>query len=204
MTVEALLLAATTLIALVAVVAAVVAVRAIRRLERQVSQSVVEVRAPAGGTSRLRGSLETTSTGDFEGSFAATGGTSRPRSGWGTTTEIGTSTADVSSELAPRVVQGRVVVPPSQAQVVRTALGRPGARLNIFVHGLARALRSENRDRIVALMRREFRHRRRERLRAGRRAVRMSRPTSAPSTDRLHAEFAEPKPLSLTDRMVSS
>lgn len=106
-------------------------------------------------------------------------------------------------ELAPRVLQGRVIVPPTQSQVVRTALGRPGVRLSVFAHGLARALRAENRDRIVALMRREYRHRRRERLRAGRQAVRMARPTSAPSTDRLHEHLLEPKPLTLTDRMLN-
>ena len=180
MTVEALLFAATTLIALVAVAVAVIAVRAVRRLERQVSQSVVEV--PAEPASKPP--VEVVSR------VAVPAPTS--------------TTENRATELAPRVVQGRVVVPPSQAQVVRTALGRPGVRLNVFVHGLARALRPENRDRIVALMRREYRHRRRERLRAGRQAVRMSRPPSAPSTERLHAEFAEPKPLSLTDRMVRS
>lgn len=113
-----------------------------------------------------------------------------------------------SVELAPKVVHGRVVVPPTQAQVIRTALGRPGVRLNIFVHGLARALRPENRDRIVALMRREYRHRRRERLRAGRQAIRGTRPTSAPSTERLGvppaATLDSRSGGSLTDRMVSS
>ena len=107
-------------------------------------------------------------------------------------------------ELAPRVLHGRVIVPPTQSQVVRTALGRPGVRLSIVAHGLARALRAENRDRIVALMRREYRHRRSERLRSGRQAIRMARPTSAPSTDRLHDHLREPKPLSLTDRMIRS
>ena len=107
-------------------------------------------------------------------------------------------------ELAPQVVHGRVVVPPTQAQVVRTALGRPGVRLSVFAHGLARALRPENRDRIVALMRREYRHRRRERLSAGRQAIRAARPASAPSTERLHARLAEPNPPSLTDRMIGS
>ena len=177
MTVEALLLAATTLIALVAVVVAVVAVRAVRELKYSLDS------VPEGRTT-----LHSSPPG-------------------GTNAEIFVPAArevEPAAELAPRVVQGRVVVPPSQAQVVRTALGRPGARLNIFVHGLARALRAENRDRIVALMRREYRHRRTERLRAGRRAVRMSRPTSAPSTERLHAEFAEPKQLRLTDRMSGS
>jgi hypothetical protein len=114
------------------------------------------------------------------------------------------SIAQEPLELAPRVVEGRVIVPPTQAQVVRTALGRPGVRLSVFAHGLARALRAENRDRIVSLMRREYRHRRHERLRAGRLAIRTARPASAPSTERLHAEFAEPRPLSLSERMIGS
>lgn len=80
-------------------------------------------------------------------------------------------------ELSPRVVEGRLVVPPSQQQVVSTALGRPGVRLSILAHGVAHALRAESRDRIAAMMRREYRRRRRERLQAGRRAVRAGRPT---------------------------
>jgi len=189
MTVETLLLATTTLTALVAVVVAVVAVRAVRRLERQASESVVEVATNRGGTSRGEAVGDSKPPVDVVSRVAVPAPTS--------TAELG------PAELAPRVVQGRVVVPPTQAQVLRTALGRPGVRLSILAHGLARALRPENRDRIVSLMRREFRHRRRERLSAGRQAVRMARPTSAPSTERLHAEFAEPRPLSLTDRMIS-
>ncbi len=80
-------------------------------------------------------------------------------------------------ELEPRLVEGRLVVPPSQQQVVNTALGRPGVRLSVFAHGLAHALRAESRDRITAMMRREYRRRRRERLQAGRRAVRAGHPT---------------------------
>jgi hypothetical protein len=82
-----------------------------------------------------------------------------------------------SQELEPRLVEGRLIVPPSQQQVVNTALGRPGVRLSILAHGLAHALRAESRDRITAMMRREYRRRRRERLQAGRRAVRAGRPT---------------------------
>ena len=179
MTVETLLLAVTTLIALVAVTAAVVALRAVRELK---SLHLSAVEGPS--------SLQSSAAGR-------------------TNSEMIVAPAMPSAEifvreLAPRVVQGRVVVPPTQAQVVRTALGRPGVRLSVFAHGLARALRSENRDRIVALMRREYRHRRRERLSAGRQAIRAARPASAPSTDRLHARLAEPNPLSLTDRMVGS
>ncbi|KRC63930.1 hypothetical protein ASE12_03610 [Aeromicrobium sp. Root236] len=83
----------------------------------------------------------------------------------------------IHSELEPRVVEGHLIVPPSQQQVVNTALGRPGVRLSILAHGLAHALRPESRDRITSLMRREYRRRRRERLQAGRRAVRAGRPT---------------------------
>ncbi|KQV76706.1 hypothetical protein ASC61_17805 [Aeromicrobium sp. Root344] len=83
----------------------------------------------------------------------------------------------VHQELEPRVVEGHLIVPPSQQQVVNTALGRPGVRLSILAHGLAHALRPESRDRITAMMRREYRRRRRERLQAGRRAVRAGRPT---------------------------
>jgi hypothetical protein len=83
----------------------------------------------------------------------------------------------VHSELEPRLAEGRLIVPPSQQQVVNTALGRPGVRLSIFAHGLSHALRAESRDRITAMMRREYRRRRRERLQAGRRAIRAGRPT---------------------------
>lgn len=79
--------------------------------------------------------------------------------------------------LEPRVVEGRLVVPPSEQQVVQAALGRPGVRLSVLAHGAAHALRAESRDRISALMRREYRRRRRERLQAGRRAVRDAQPT---------------------------
>ena len=174
MTVEVLLLAATTLIALVAVLVAARAVRAVRRLSAELASAPP---SPVEG--------------------AALAVLPDP-------VDPGAVTIDQPAELAPRAVQGRVIVPPTQSQVVRTALGRPGVRISVFAHGLARALRPENRDRIVALMRREYRHRRRERLRAGRQAIRMHRPTSAPSTDRLHEHLLEPKPVSLTDRMISS
>jgi hypothetical protein len=77
-------------------------------------------------------------------------------------------------ELQPRVVEGRVIVPPTQEQVLATVLSRPGVRVNVVLYGLAHALRADNRDRILALMRREYRQRRRERLRAGRAAARVT------------------------------
>jgi hypothetical protein len=179
MTVEAWLLAATTVIAAVAVFVAGFAIRSVRQLSKQLEDAVVQVGAQ-GAT------LETAAARDFEGDFVAA------------------PTTDLRPiELAPRVVAGRVIVPPTQAQVVRTALGRPGVRLSVLIHGLAHALRAENRDRIVALMRREFRHRRRERLRAGRDAIRVAKPSHAPTTERLHAELLEPRPAGLAERMVN-
>ena len=80
--------------------------------------------------------------------------------------------------LAPRQVDGRVIVPPTGPQVVGAALSRPHIRLAILIHGLTYALRPESRDRISAMMRREYRRRRRERLAAGRRAVRTARPAT--------------------------
>lgn len=83
----------------------------------------------------------------------------------------------VHEALEPHITEGRLIVPPSEQQVVNAVLGRPGVRLSILAHGLAHALRPESRDRITGMMRREYRRRRRERLQAGRRAVRAGRPT---------------------------
>lgn len=175
MTVEAGLLAATTLIAVIAVVVAAFAVRSVRDLKRTLD---------ATGTVERKNLPDAQQSAVPADSFVPAEAPERPL------------------ELAPRVVQGRVIVPPTQAQVVRTALGRPGVRLSVLIHGLAHALRAENRDRIVALMRREYRHRRRERLRAGREAVRAAKPSHAPTTERLHAELLEPRPATLAERMI--
>jgi len=183
MTVETLLLAATTLIALVAVGAAVLALRAVRELKSLHSSAVEE---PS--------SLQSSETGRTNAEIIVSPAM--------TNAEI--FVPDRPAELAPRVVHGRVIVPPTQAQVLRTALGRPGVRLSVFAHGLAHALRAENRDRIIALMRREFVHRRKQRLRAGKQAIRTFHPTASPSSDRLHEHLLEPRPMTLTDRMIGS
>lgn len=147
MSVEAWILVATAVLAVVAICAAIIAVRAVRKVSAVAARPV---EAPANP--------------DVHAPSA----------------DVVVHEAVVTSlpaELEPRVVEGRLVVPPSQQQVVQAALGRPGVRLSIFVHGVTYALRAESRDRITALMRREFRRRRRERLQAGRRAVRSTRPT---------------------------
>jgi hypothetical protein len=88
----------------------------------------------------------------------------------------------IPATLTPRVVQGRLVVPPTQQQVLATALGRPGVRLSVFVHGISHALRPESRDHILGMMRREYRRRRRDRLQAGRRAARTANPSRPADT----------------------
>ena len=180
MTVEAWLLAATSAIAVVAVFVAGFAVRAVRRLSDQIEHSV--------------GKDASKSPSEPLAEVASTVAQVPPTS----------LLAVRPVELAPRVVEGRVIVPPTQAQVIRTALGRPGVRLSVLIHGLAHALRPENRDRIVALMRREYRHRRRERLRAGRDAIRAAKPSHAPTTERLHADLLQPTTPGPAERMLNS
>jgi hypothetical protein len=157
MSAEVLMLIATAVLAVVAISAAVVAVRAVRRLS-QAQQPAAVTPEPIRPSEEiaLRAVDDADELRDVE-------------------------LRDVEPrDVEPRVVEGRLIVPPSQQQLVQSVLGRPGVRLTVFVHGAAYALRAESRDRIVALMRREYRRRRRERLRAGRRAVRTERP-SAPS-----------------------
>jgi hypothetical protein len=150
MSAEVWILVATAVLAVVAICAAVVAVRAVRRVSAVAAQ-------PA--------------------QVPATHPTSAPAPSADVVVREAAVVTTLPDELEPRVVEGRLVVPPTQHQVVQAALGRPGVRLSIVLHGVSHALRAESRDRIAALMRREFRRRRRERLQAGRRAVRSTRPT---------------------------
>ncbi|MCW2769095.1 MAG: hypothetical protein JWR27_528 [Aeromicrobium sp.] len=150
MSTEVWILVATAVLAVVAIGAAVIAVRAARRLAATLSTSSpapIEVSREVAPVRRPTGEVT-----------------------------IHTPT-QLPPELEPRLVEGRLIVPPTQHQVVQTALGRPGVRLSVLAHGLAHALRPESRDRISALMRREYRRRRRERAHAGRRAVRAAQPT---------------------------
>ena len=153
---DVVMLSVTAMLAVVALAAAVVAVRAARRgASAEVPRAVPPV--PSAAPQRL------------------------PR----TTALVPLDTEEHSVRvLAPRQVQGRVIVPPTGQQVVAAALSRPHIRLAILLHGFTYALRPESRDRITAMMRREYRRRRRERLAAGRRAVR----TARPSTDDWTAE----------------
>lgn len=140
---EVLLLVATAVLAVVAVTAAVIAVRATRGLDR--------ARAATDRPAR-----EDT-----------------PPVGGPGTDLVRLDPADTPvQQPVVRIVEGRVVASPTQEQVVATALGRPAARASIYAAGLAHALRPESRDRIQAIVRREFRRRRRLRQRVARRAAR--------------------------------
>ncbi len=66
----------------------------------------------------------------------------------------------------------QLVLVPTTGHVVEATLGAPLVRAVVLGHGLQRALRPESRDRVRALMRREFSRRRKVRQRAGRRAAR--------------------------------
>lgn len=148
MSAELWILTATAVLAVVAISAALIAVRAARQLARTVQERPV----PSNALARI----------DREQGPAP----------------VVLVPERLDAQLEPRIVEGRLIVPPTQQQVVRTALGRPGVRLSVFAHGFAYALRAESRDRITALMRREYRRRRRERLQAGRKAVRAAQPTA--------------------------
>ncbi len=173
MSADVVLLVATAVLAVVALVAAVVAVVAVRRLARMQGTGPVpaavprETGAPAAASPAPEPPVTT----------ATTAPSSSP--------ELEGRQVDVTAtpqRVVGRVVEGRVVVEPTAAQVVATAMSRPQVRLSVWAHGLAHALRPESRDRIGALVRREYRGRRRARLAAGRRAVRAAHPT--PPADR--------------------
>lgn len=95
--------------------------------------------------------------------------------------------APVAAEGVAKIVDGRVIVAPTSRQVVDATLGRPLVRVSVISHGLAHALRPESRDRIIALMRREFQSRRRQRKRAAKQAARLEHPTPPRSIDQSSA-----------------
>ncbi len=161
MSVDVVVLASTAVLATVALVAAVVATRASRRILRAQGEA-------AAATARPR--TQPTVQDDVDEHLVPA-----PRP-----VAAVTAVPDRPEELAPRVVEGRVVVPPSRSEVVGAAMSRPQVRFAVLVHGLATALRPESRDRIAALVRREYRERRRHRLRAGRRASRAAHLTPTP------------------------
>lgn len=157
---DVLILSATAVLAVVALVAAVVTVRAARVVTRAATEQ------PASETEQAEshGAVDSATDDDVL---------------------LPVPYEAPTGPLAPsqaRVVEGRVVILPTEQQVVATALNRPATRLTVVVHGIAHALRPESRDRIAALMRRELNRRRRERSRAARRAAHTHVPSPAQDT----------------------
>jgi hypothetical protein len=166
MSAEVMILVTTAVLAVVAIGAAVVAVRAVRQLSRSAA-------VPAAASESVPVPVDRPTPVATHAGVVVRGTD---------VTDVDAAPTAVPRELEHRVVEGRLVVPPTQHQVVQAAMGRPGVRLSILAHGVAHALRAESRDRIAALMRREFRRRRRERLQAGRRAVRAAKPSPSDRT----------------------
>ncbi|RLV55407.1 hypothetical protein D9V41_11670 [Aeromicrobium phragmitis] len=147
--VDVVVLGVAAVLAVVALVAALVALRAVR-----------EVKALRASTAPVRASGE-------------------PEQHGGQDLEVRPAEASlVAPASAPeaRIIEGRVIVPPTQEQLVAAQMTRPSVRIAIVVAGVMHALRPESRDRIGGLMRREYRQRRRARQRAARRAARVAPP----------------------------
>lgn len=154
---EQFLLVMTAVLAVVALLAAFIAVRAARRAGSAEGAPVEE-------------RLETTSASlDFEAPLVPLAPIIGP------------------PEQVVAIVEGRVIVAPNSRQIVDATMNRPLVRASVLSHGLAHALRPESRDKIMALMRREFRSRRRQRKRAARQAARIEHPTSSRSIDQSSA-----------------
>ncbi|SKB09966.1 hypothetical protein [Aeromicrobium choanae] len=151
MSVQLAMLVATAVLAVVAVVAAVVTVRSVREL-RRIGDRVARDEGAA-----YRDHLEDSHDLDAP-----------PRS----SAALDHRVEPVPTAEVVRVVEGRVIVQPTHDQVVAATMTRPSVRLNILLGGVAHALRPESRDRILGLMRREYRARRRARQRAARAAAR--------------------------------
>lgn len=167
MSVQLAMLIATAVLAVVAVAAAVVAVRALRHA-KQLGDRVARDEVAA-----YRDHLEDSRDLDTP-----------PRAG-GAPTARASQALDQRDDLeVVRVVEGRVIVQPTHDQVVAASMTRPAVRLNIVAAGVAHALRPESRDRILGLMRREYRARKRARQRAARAAARATNGPPSPAGGR--------------------
>ncbi len=148
MPVQLVMLIATAVLAVVAVVAAVIALRALREVRRLRTEDPID---STGSTTALARRDEA----------------AEPEPA----TVVDRVTDPEPAEVV-EIVDGRVIVQPTREQVVAATMTRASVRLSILAAGLAHALRPESRDRITALMRREYRARRRARQRAARTAAR--------------------------------
>jgi len=88
------------------------------------------------------------------------------------TAELEPITVQTVEPRPVQVIESRVVATLTRQDLLEARLSRPMARLAVYAHGVAHALRPESRDRITALVRREYRRRRALRLKIARRALR--------------------------------
>lgn len=150
---EQLLLVMTAVLAVVALLAAFIAVRAARRAGNAPESSLLPQSAQA--------TVHASPTEILRASSASV--------------HSATSSAATEGPLVT-IIEGRVIVAPTSRQIVDATMSRPLVRVSVISHGLAHALRPESRDRIMALMRREFQSRRRQRKRAAKQAARIEHP----------------------------
>jgi hypothetical protein len=104
MSAEVWMLVATAVLAVVAIGAALIAVRAVRQVSRTPAAEAVEPAPPEPVHRPIAVVIHEAPDDDRD--------------------ELGV--------LEPRVVEGRLVVPPTQQQVMQTAMGRPGVRLSCW------------------------------------------------------------------------
>lgn len=175
MSIDVVVLAATGVLAVVALVAAVVTVRVARSTARDRAELRTELEARRAADERQSSERAARLAADALVPVPYDPRVDRR----GETGDLVVRPSDTPTQA--RVVDGQVFVVPSQHDVVATALSRPATRVSVLVHGLAHALRPESRDRISALMRREYTRRRRERQRVARQAARLHTPTAAPN-----------------------
>ncbi|OUZ09731.1 hypothetical protein BHE97_09750 [Aeromicrobium sp. PE09-221] len=168
MPVDVVVLVVAAVLAVVALVAAVVALRAVREVKALREQTDVPVEWDVRTVETANApSKRPTQRGDAGLRPGRYPHTQRVRG-----VEKVPAVREAAEPQEARVIEGRVIVPPTQEQVVAAQMTRPSVRLTIVLSGLAHALRPESRDRISGLVRREYRQRRRARQRAGRRAAR--------------------------------
>ncbi|NLC99021.1 MAG: hypothetical protein GX678_08085 [Actinomycetales bacterium] len=169
---DVLILIATGCLAVVALIAAVFSLRNLKEVRKSIAEPPAAASEPAPAVSKDATCIDVVSEPvllepivDVEVTAQGSIIRSLPAS-------------NAQQELVPhhgqiaRVVDGQVVVTPTRSQVATAIMGQPRVRFAVWATGIAYALRPESRDRIVGMMRRDYRERRRHREQAARTAIR--------------------------------
>lgn len=170
---DVLILIATTVLAVVAVVAAVISVRNLKELRKTLVESPESPVAPVAAEPPVSLPAETLAE-----PFTPEPITENNQTVTSRLVRAADNSSTTSQELVPhhgqvaRVVEGKVVVTPTRSQVAHAIMGQRRVRFAIWMTGLTHALRPESRDRILGMMRRDYRDRRRHRESAARAAMR--------------------------------